>query len=61
MITSFFVVLSPANSIRSVIKSPQGAVKPDFNKLEAAARERELKKKAEADASKRRGQQDNSP
>lgn len=61
VITSLFVVLSPANSIRSVIKTPQGTVKPDFNKLEKAAREQELKKKAEADASKRRGQQDNSP
>ncbi|SHN01777.1 M56 family metallopeptidase [Mucilaginibacter sp. OK098] len=61
VITSLFVVLSPANSIRSVIKSPQGAVKPDFNRSEQAARERELKKKAEVDASKRRGQQDNSP
>lgn len=61
VITSLFVVLSPANSIRSVIKTPQGTVKQDFNKLEKAAREQELKRKAEADASKRRGQQDNSP
>lgn len=61
VITSLFVVLSPANSIRSVIKTPQGTARPDFNRLEKAARERELKKKAEADASKRRGQQDNSP
>jgi len=61
VITSLFVVLSPANSIRSVIKTPRGTVTPDFNKLEKAAREQELKKKAEADASKRRQQQDNSP
>jgi beta-lactamase regulating signal transducer with metallopeptidase domain len=61
VITSLFVVMSPANSIRSIIKTPQGTVTPDPNKLEKAAREQELKKKAEADASKRRGQQDNSP